>query len=118
MTNRQLDVFDGDTFIEGYLDQLTNMRVDTMFRNISAQGATICARNEVDTYILFENKTYCITRNGGELNIERVNGPFIGTVPLTWFNEILNSATILYRVLTVLQGNDVDWNLRWPDTVL
>lgn len=63
--------------------------------------------------ISYNHVHFFIDDNGGEINVQKVNSPDVRPFPTTGKGlESLNTETIMYRLLAVLKGEEIDYSRR------
>lgn len=61
---------------------------------------------------------FSLCDNGGEMNVDRVNGKEIGrSAPYTAHTRMLDGATLAYRVRCILDGDEIDYARDASDMV-
>lgn len=81
-------------------------------KRLRSQAVYVVAQVSGMAFVSYKGVIYSLADNGGEINVERVNWEFSGAAPMYWHDELLNPETMMYRVLALMKGDEVDWQLR------
>lgn len=93
------------TTIKPLLNHYTDMQV-------------VCEVRTGELIVSYKGEWYELVDNGGEIVVTKINSGFIGEFPTTWFETELDGHTLINRLLSVLNGEPIDYRFRAQSQVI